>query len=334
MTDVMLSTCNRCGGSIDASDLACPACGLFTRLPELNRLRREAMQLESTDPQGAALVWEQALPLLPTNSRECAEVERRIEALAGSDLADDLQPNDPLGTAIFKTVGSMIVSVIVYTWAFKEMSWVVSAGFVILMLVHELGHVAALRWYNLRASPPVFIPFMGAIINLRQSPPDAKVEAVVGIGGPIAGTIGALVCYGLAWHTNWSIVTPSELFAIAYLGFLLNLFNLLPVPPLDGGRITAAISPWIWMLGVAGLIGLLVRDVLAHRPVNMILLLVIIFAFPRIVSTLKAGRQRGAYYDISRTASRVIALLYLCLGIVLIFMYAIMSFEWRGQVGI
>jgi Zn-dependent protease len=226
----------------------------------------------------------------------------------------------------------MILSIIVYSLMLRSMSWKVWAGFVVLMLIHELGHVFALRWYRLRASPPIFIPFMGALINLRQNPPNAKVEAVVGIGGPIAGTIGALVCYWLAWRTNWSLVTPPELFAMAYLGILLNLFNMLPVPPLDGGRITAAISPWIWMFGVAGVIGLIVRDVVRGHPVNMILVLVILFAAPRVIATLKAGR-RGPYYNISPFSSRVIAVAYLCLGMVLVFMYAIMTTYMRPLVG-
>src|SRR5205085_372286 len=103
---------------------------------------------------------------------------------------------------------------------------------VVLILVHELGHVAAMRHYGLSASPPIFIPFMGALINLRQPPQDAKVEAVVGIGGPIAGTVGALACYALYLGLpdgSARMLTHQ----LAFVGFALNLFNLLPVPPLD-----------------------------------------------------------------------------------------------------
>ena len=94
---------------------------------------------------------------------------------------------------------------------------------------------------------------MGAVINLRSQPKDAAQEAVIGIGGPVLGTVVALACYGLAYvMPQYSEV----LLQVAFWGFILNLFNMLPVPPLDGGRVTAAISPWIWAPGLLALVGL------------------------------------------------------------------------------
>ena len=101
---------------------------------------------------------------------------------------------------------------------------------------------------------------------------------------------------------------------------LINLFNLLPVPPLDGGRVTAAVSPWIWLLGLAGLAWLFYAD-LRQGHFSWILILVVIYAFPRIKATLQ-GRDRFAdYYKISKLASYSIATVYVLLGITLIFMY-------------
>src|SRR5690606_18410634 len=77
-------------------------------------------------------------------------------------------------------------------------SMLLGTGFLVLILIHEFGHVLAMKHYRLSASPPIFIPFLGALINLRQQPPDAKVEAIVGIGGPALGTVGAAACFALA----------------------------------------------------------------------------------------------------------------------------------------
>jgi Zn-dependent protease len=164
---------------------------------------------------------------------------------------------------------------------------------------------------------------MGAVINLRQAPPNAKVEAIVGMGGPLAGTIAALIWYYVASKIDSPLLTEADKIQVAYLGFVLNLFNLLPVPPLDGGRITAAISPWIWMLGIVGLFGLLIHELLVYHQLSWILLLVLMFAMPRIVNTLRARRQLSAYYNISRASSFAIALLYVTLGLVLLVMYVI-----------
>jgi len=216
--------------------------------------------------------------------------------------------------ALAKTLGSMLISIVVYTYFWGNVLF--AAGFCVLMLVHEMGHVIANRYYGLRASPPIFVPFMGAIINLKDRPPNAKVEAIVGIGGPVLGTIGALVCYGAFLYSGWPLLG-----ACAYFGFLLNLFNLLPVPPLDGGRVTAAVSPWIWMLGLAGLAWLFIHDYQQTGHINIILILVLVYAFPRIRATLRGRERFGDYYKISRAASWTIAVLYLALGGVLLYFY-------------
>jgi len=145
------------------------------------------------------------------------------------------------------TLISMLVSVGAYALIFP---WTTAVGLVIMIFIHEMGHVLAARRKGLDVSAPAFIPFVGALITLRKQPRDAVTEAYIAYAGPLVGTLGAVACYGLAEWTNYPPLYP-----IATIGFFINLFNLLPIHPLDGGRIVTAISRWLWVIGlVVGLI--------------------------------------------------------------------------------
>ena len=148
------------------------------------------------------------------------------------------------------TGGSMLVSLVVYGLIF---GWRYAAGFIALLFVHEMGHYIAARQRGLNVGAPTFIPFVGAWIELKELPHDAETEAYVGLGGPLVGTLGALACYFLARDMGSD---GRWLLAVSYSGFFLNLFNLIPLSPLDGGRITAVLSPRLWLLGVPVLLGL------------------------------------------------------------------------------
>jgi Zn-dependent protease len=149
---------------------------------------------------------------------------------------------------LFSTSASMLVSIAAYQLIF---GWLFSIGFVLLLLLHELGHVFQLRREGIKASAPMFIPFMGAVISAKSMGDDAAAEARVGLAGPILGSIATLVPLGI-----W-IATGSDFWrALAFIGFFLNLFNLLPILPLDGGRAMAALSPWVWLIGFAGLVAM------------------------------------------------------------------------------
>ena len=141
------------------------------------------------------------------------------------------------------TLFSMLLMVGVYAtiWGLPF-----AVGFVLLIFVHELGHALVMRQQGIPAGPPVFIPFVGAVIAMRGLPRDAYVEALVGIGGPVLGSLGAAVCLaaGVATGTRFW-------YALASTGFIINLFNLIPLYPLDGGRIIGAISRWLWLVGAA-----------------------------------------------------------------------------------
>jgi Zn-dependent protease len=174
---------------------------------------------------------------------------------------------------ILASGGTMLLSLVVYAFVY---GWRYAAGFIALLFVHEMGHYLAARHKGLDVGAPTFIPFVGAWIELKELPHDAQTEAFVGLGGPLLGTVGALCCYLLArsYGADW-------LLAVAYSGFFLNLFNLIPLSPFDGGRITAVLSPRIWFLGVPVLLALF-----AWRPSPM-LILIALLAAPQLMKAWK-----------------------------------------------
>src|SRR6188472_1243654 len=145
---------------------------------------------------------------------------------------------------------SIFISAAFYVW---YGGWWFGIGLVVLLFVHEMGHVLEAKRQGLPVSAPMFIPFLGAMITMKEMPHDAWREARIGIAGPLLGSLGAAAVYavGVAYDSR-------SLKAIAFLGFLINLFNLLPASPLDGGRIAAALHPSMWFLGVLGLLALVV----------------------------------------------------------------------------
>jgi Zn-dependent protease len=202
---------------------------------------------------------------------------------------------------LFTTSASMLVSIVAYQLIF---GWAFAVGFVLLLLLHELGHVIQLRREGVEASAPMFIPFLGAVISAKSLGDDAAAEARVGLAGPILGSIATLVPLGI-----W-LATGEELWrALAYIGFFLNLFNLVPVLPLDGGRAMAALSPWVWLVGFAGLLAL------TFFFPNPILLLVIVFGGIESWRRWKARKtpESRAFHDIPRRTRVAVAITYLAL---------------------
>ena len=162
---------------------------------------------------------------------------------------------------LFTVAGSMLVSIAAYALLW---GWQFAVGFVLLLFVHELGHVWEARRQGLNVSAPMFIPFLGALITLKQLPENAWNEAKVAIAGPIVGGLGAAATWGLG---EW--LDSDLLVALAFTGFFLNLFNLAPISPLDGGRIVAAIHPALWIAGLVLLLGL---TILAPNPILILIL--------------------------------------------------------------
>lgn len=161
-------------------------------------------------------------------------------------------------TTSFSALLSVAAYALFWGWAF-------AAGFVLLMFIHELGHVIQLRREGIKASAPMFIPFLGAAVFMKELPKDAAAEARVGLAGPVLGTLGCLLPVGL-----WLATGDPFFQALAYTGFLLNLFNLIPMVPLDGGRAMAALAPWMWLVGFGAMIVLML---LSPNPILLIIVL-------------------------------------------------------------
>src|ERR1700733_4331924 len=209
---------------------------------------------------------------------------------------------------LLTTAGTAFVSVAAYSlfWG-----WPFAAGFVVLLFVHEMGHVIQLRREGIKASAPMFIPFLGAAIFSKSLGENALAEARVGLAGPILGSLGAAAVAVVGALTDSSL-----LLALAYLGFLLNLFNLLPVVPLDGGRAMAAMSPWMWFVGFAALIPL------AFIFPNPIIFLILIFAgfetYKRWKLRRSASPEQQSYYRVRPIDRALVAGVYLALVALLV----------------
>lgn len=198
---------------------------------------------------------------------------------------------------VLKSGGTMILSIWIYATVF---GWQFAVGFVLLMFVHECGHLIVAKGFGLKASAPVFIPFMGAFILLKDAPRNAWMEACVGIGGPILGSLGALAC-----HSMGEIGDVPLLIALAQSGYLLNLFNLLPVGFLDGGRIVTALSRWLWLPGFALLIWF------GWAYPNVIVWLMVLLSLPRIYSLFrKRTEEERRYFEVTRAQRWTMSILY------------------------
>lgn len=189
---------------------------------------------------------------------------------------------------LLTTGGTMIISMATYALVF---GWQYAVGFVLLLFFHEMGHFMAARQRGLEVGAPTFIPFVGAWIQMKKLPHDVHTEAYVGIAGPLVGTLASVACYGLARGNGSQL-----LLALSYSGFMLNLFNMIPISPLDGGRITAIISPKVWLLGAP-----LLAALFLYNPSPM-LILIAILAFPQIKLALQkdagASTMPDGYYDV------------------------------------
>lgn len=174
------------------------------------------------------------------------------------------------------TKAGTLLTMLLSVWAYAQF-WGLpfAAGFVLLIFVHEMGHALVMRQQGIHAGAPVFIPFVGAVIAMKSLPRDAWVEALVGIGGPVLGSLGALVCLIVALLTG-----STFWYALASTGFLINLFNMLPVSPLDGGRIVGVISRWLWLLGYVVGVGVLL---LTRSPILFLVLLLGLFGLARTI---------------------------------------------------
>lgn len=208
---------------------------------------------------------------------------------------------------LLTTAGTALVSIAAYSlfWG-----WQFAIGLVLLLFVHEMGHVFQLRREGISASAPTFIPFLGAVIASRSLGEDAAAEARVGLAGPILGSIGAAACFAIG-----EVSGSSFFLALAYVGFLINLFNLIPVVPLDGGRAMAAMAPALWFVGFAAI----VAATIAFQSPFMIV--IVLFAGFELWRRWQHRRSRtlqsAAYYRVPRNTRLLVGAVYVGLVVLL-----------------
>lgn len=209
---------------------------------------------------------------------------------------------------LLTTAGTALVSVAAYSlfWG-----WTFALGFVVLLFVHEMGHVIQLRREGVKASAPMFIPFLGAAVMMKSMPDDALAEARVGLAGPVLGTLGAGACLAIAEATNSDLLR-----ALAYVAFFLNLINLIPVVPFDGGRAMAAMSPWLWFVGLGALVAMLL---LVGNPFLLIFVVLGVMETWRRWEQRKNGSiEQAAYYRVSPRNRLLVGAVYIGLIAVLV----------------
>lgn len=313
--------CPECGAALTAAALACPRCHRLVHRDALRELSVAAEQAtKAGDPSAALAAWRTALVMLPPRSKQYEQVLAKVQAMSAAvdagvpaRAADAKEPTGPdrkkplaagatglallawkfkfaiafvltkgklllLGFTKLSTVLSMLLSLGFYATAF---GWKFALGLILSIYVHEMGHVASLRKYGIAASAPMFIPGLGALVRLKQYPVNAVEDARVGLAGPIYGLGAALFAAALAWATGYEV-----LFAIAKTGAWINLFNLVPVWQLDGGRAFRALDKkqrWI-VVAALGVIWFLSSE-------SMLVLLLLGAAYRAFEKT--APREQG-----------------------------------------
>lgn len=271
--------CARCGTELSSLALACPACAMLVHGGRLQQLADLATVAQRDGRiEEARTLWADALTLLPTHSEQYAAISTRLTALPPPAQ----EPVRPAGAGRFGGVAGAAATVIVLlVTKFKFLllgltkistlfsmfgfiavywslhGWPLAAGLAGSIYIHEMGHVAMLRRYGIAASAPLFIPGIGAMVMLRQPVTDPKIDARIGLAGPVWGLSAGLAALGLFLFTAAPIWK-----AIAELTGFLNLFNLTPVWQLDGARgfhalstverwvVTAVIVAALWATGV------------------------------------------------------------------------------------
>lgn len=263
--------CVRCGTQLAPALLSCPACRTLVHAARLNELSARAWAAEGTaDWNTAAATWEEALKLLPADAAQHATVRSRIAAAAQAGGAAARAVRAEAGHHVHRILlrrgGPALATIGLLAWKFKFVlvfiltkakllvlgfskagtllsmlaafgaywtlwGWQFALGFVLSIYVHEMGHVAALHHYGIKASAPMFVPGLGAFVRLKQAPRSEWQDAMVGLAGPLWGLLAAVAAFAVFRMTGEAIWG-----AIARTGAWLNLFNLLPVWQLDGGR--------------------------------------------------------------------------------------------------
>jgi len=212
-----------------------------------------------------------------------------------------VNPFEGFGVAQYAIAGgSMLVTVGAYIWQRQPLGLVI--GFVLITFIHEVGHAVVIRAKGLRAGFMVFIPFVGGAVTLKDQPRSAYDDAQIGLAGPFFGTAASLVALQIfKWNAN-----PLYL-VIAFAGFILNLINLVPLGMLDGGRISAAVTKWMWVFGG----GVLVYQTI-KRP-NPLMIVILVLAVFQVYASIVREKDDAKFYDVTLGQRAAIAVFYFAL---------------------
>ena len=268
--------CPQCGSELAVSLLACPSCAALVHAERLKALAAEAAQAERDGKlESCAETWSNMLALLPRGtvqhariSQMLAEAQQRLPPKGESEPATRPKSSGKKKSGLAVALGAVGVLLLKFKWALVLLlgkgklllfgllkaktllsmalalgvyaaawGWKFAAGLIVSIYVHEMGHVAWLRRYGIAATAPMFIPGVGAFVRLRQSPRSPAEDARVGMAGPLWGLGAALGFLGVGLAVPWR-----SWIAIASVGAWINMFNLLPVWQLDGGRAWNALN--------------------------------------------------------------------------------------------
>ncbi len=261
--------CAACSSELAPGLLSCPACARLVHSARLAELASAAGNAERAgDWSGALTAWREAVVLLPPGTRQRAGIEEKIAELSPR-VGSNSQPNrvpwwkraaslGPVGVVLallskakflllgFTKLGTLLTFLAALSIYWTIWGWQFALCFLLSIYVHEMGHVAALNSYGIPATAPMFIPGFGALVRLKQAPASAVEDSRVGLAGPIWGmgaALAAFAVFALTGNAFWG--------AVARAGAWLNLFNLLPVWQLDGGRgIRSLDKMQVWFLAI------------------------------------------------------------------------------------
>ena len=214
-----------------------------------------------------------------------------------------VNPFEGFGTMQYAIAGgSMVLTVAAYATKFR---FGLVIGFVLITVIHEIGHAVVMRMKGLRVGFMFFIPFIGGAVTLKDQPRSAYDDAQIGLAGPIAGTFASLLALQI-----WKWTDNPLYLLIAFVGFGINLVNLLPIGMLDGGRISAAVTKWMWVLGG----GVLIYKV-ANQPNPLLIVILILAAFQVYASVVREKEDK--FYEVTPAQRAGVAFVYFTLVIFL-----------------
>ncbi len=219
------------------------------------------------------------------------------------------------GWVFLKQGLSMFIMIGVYAMMF---GWPYAVMVVLLLLIHEGGHYIFMKYFGLEPKLPVFIPFFGAYVAMTKTPPDQAVDAWVSLAGPLVGGVSSAIFFYLGATQNIPF-----LLAAGSTGCLLNLMQLLPAKPFDGGFVINAIARWVL---VPGVLMVFATALVFHSPLFFLLG---IFSAYSAYKSFKGPKEGEPVAEVVKPASPaekvLIGIAYFTLAGVLAYLYALSS---------